>query len=106
TNTAEGESGGIATVTRTLVGNVDNSAFPEIKVAIQASFTVPKHAVGPLPIILQFGFGGGFGGRGGANSWTQQALNRGWAYGTINPGSIQGDNSRLREGVVGLTNKG
>jgi hypothetical protein len=42
TRVTEGESGGIATVTKTLVGHVDNSAFPQIKVAIQASFTVPK----------------------------------------------------------------
>jgi hypothetical protein len=105
-STAEGESGGIATVTRTLIGNVDNSAFPRIKVAIQANFTVPKYAAGCVPIILQFGFGGGFGGRGGANSWTQQALDKGWGYGTINPNSIQPDNNRLREGIIGLTNKG
>src|SRR5437899_2605211 len=32
TKTAEGESGGIATITKTLAGNVDNSAFPQIKV--------------------------------------------------------------------------
>src|SRR5581483_32514 len=56
TNTTEGESGGVATVTKTLVGTVDNSAFPKITVAIQASFTVPKQAAGPVPMILQFGF--------------------------------------------------
>jgi hypothetical protein len=110
TNTVEGESDGIATVTKTLVGTVDNSAFPQIKVEIQASFTVPKYAAGKVPILIQYGFagppGGGPGGKGGANSWTQQALNKGWGYGTINPGSIQGDNNKLREGVVGLTNKG
>src|SRR5262245_33610424 len=104
TKTVEGESGGIATVTKTLAGHVDNSAFPQIKVTIQASFTVPKYAAGRVPIILQFG--GGFGGKGGAASWTQQALDKGWGYGTINRGSVQGDNSRLREGIIGLTNKG
>jgi acetyl esterase/lipase len=103
TKTEEGESGGIATVTRTLAGRVDNSAFPKIEVTIQASFTVPKDAAGRVPIIVQIG---GFGGRGGANSWTQQALDKGWGYGTINPNSIQGDNNKLREGIVGLTNKG
>jgi hypothetical protein len=109
TSTVEGESGGIATVTRTLVGRVDNSAFPKITVAIQASFTVPKYAAGKVPIILQFGgfgFGGKFGGQGGGDSWTQQALNKGWGYGTIAPNSIQPDNSRLREGIIGLVNKG
>ncbi|MBI1832389.1 MAG: acetylxylan esterase [Planctomycetes bacterium] len=108
TKTEEGESGGIATVTKTLVGAVDNSAFPKIKVTIQASFTVPKYAAGKVPIIIQFGGGFGFGGGKGisANSWQQQALNKGWGYGTINPNSIQPDSSRLREGVIGLTNKG
>jgi hypothetical protein len=106
TNAVDGESGGTATLTRSLVGHVDNSAFPQIKVAIQASFTVPKKATGRLPIIVQFGFAGGPGGRVGPNSWTQQALNKGWAYGTINPGSIQGDNNKLREGIIGLANKG
>src|SRR6185436_3006959 len=63
TKTTEGESGGIATVTKTLVGTVDNSAFPKIKVEIRASFTVPKNAAGKVPIIIQFdfGFGGGKG---------------------------------------------
>jgi hypothetical protein len=109
TKTVEGESGGIGTVTRTLVGHVDNSAFPKIKVDIRASFTVPKHAAGPVPILLQFGFA--FGGRffapkGGPNSWTQQALNKGWGYGTIYPTTIQPDDDRLREGIIGLTNRG
>jgi hypothetical protein len=106
TNSTEGESGGIATVTKTLAGHVDNSAFPQITVTIQANFTVPKNAAGKLPIILQFGFGGKPGGPSGPNSWTQQALNKGWAYGTIVPNSIQPDNYRLREGIIGLTNKG
>jgi hypothetical protein len=74
TKTVEGESGGIATVTKTLAGIVDNSAFPQIKVTIQASFTVPKNAAGRVPIILQFGGGFGPARKGGANSWTQQAL--------------------------------
>jgi lysophospholipase L1-like esterase len=106
TDTAESESGGVATVTRTLAGHADNRSFPKIKVAIQARFTVPKHAAGRVPIILAFGFAAGFGDRRGANPWTQQALDHGWGYGTINPNSIQGDNNRLREGIIGLTNLG
>jgi hypothetical protein len=106
TRTAEGESGGIATLTKTLAGHADNSAFPQIQVTIQASFTVPKQAAGRVPIIVQFGGMGGPGGAARPNAWTQQALAKGWAYGTINPGSIQPDNYRLREGIIGLTNKG
>jgi hypothetical protein len=76
-----------------------------INVAIQASFTVPRHAAGKVPIILQYS-GFGFGSKPGPSSWQQQALNKGWGYGTINPGSIQPDSGRLREGIIGLTNKG
>ena len=47
TATTEGDSGGIATVTKTLMGHVDNSAHPEITVDIQAKFTVPTRT--PLP---------------------------------------------------------
>jgi hypothetical protein len=107
TSSEEGESGGLATVTKALAGRVDNSGFPQIEVTIAASFTVPKDAAGPVPVIVQFGgFGFGRRSRADTNPWTQQALDRGWAYGTINPNSIQGDNSRLREGIIGLTNKG
>lgn len=108
TKTAEGQSGGIATVTKTLAGRVDNSAFPKITVTIQASYTVPKQAAGRLPILLEFGFAGGFGfgRRGDTKPWTQQALEKGWAHGTIVPVSIQPDSGRLREGIIGLTNRG
>jgi hypothetical protein len=106
TSAVEGESGGIATVTKTIVGTVDNSAFSQIKVEILASFTVPRFAKGKVPIIIQFGGAGLGGGKGGANSWMQQALNKGWGYGTINPSSIQADNNQLRQGIIGLTNKG
>lgn len=60
TATTEGVSGGIPTITKTLVGHVDNSAFPQISVNIQASFTVPANATEAVPILFEFG--GGFGG--------------------------------------------
>jgi hypothetical protein len=64
TATTEGDSAGVPIVTRTLVGHVDNSACPEITVNIAASFTVPTGAKEPVPMMLEFGFGG-FGGRRG-----------------------------------------
>jgi hypothetical protein len=109
TSTEEGESGGVKFVTKKLVGHVDNSAFPKLKVDIEASFTVPKYASGPVPILMQYSFGAGFGfgaKAGGGKPWTQQALEHGWGYGTIVPMSIQPDNSWLRTGIIGLTNKG
>jgi hypothetical protein len=56
------------------------------------------------------GFGGGRGGPGGGagGGVAQQAISRGWVYGSINPGSIQADTggAALRQGIIGLANKG
>jgi hypothetical protein len=97
TNTTEGNTGGIPTITRTLIGRVDNSAYPAISVNIQASYTIPANATGPVPLFLSFG--------GGAAA---QAIPRGWGSGAIQPGSIQADSggNSLRQGIIGLTNKG
>lgn len=136
TGTNESEVAGIPVISKTLVGHVDNSAFTNITVDIQASFTVPANASGPVPILVQFGgFGGGGFGRGrgpaaaaGGNTNANanqaprrggfgagpgggvpaQALAKGWGYGSINPGSIQADSggNALRQGIIGLANKG
>jgi hypothetical protein len=40
-------------------------------------------------------------------SWQEQAIAHGWAYGSINPTSVQPDNNDLTTaGIIGLTNKG
>jgi len=107
TETTKGETEGIPTITRKLVGHVDNSGFREITVDIQASFTVPANTPVPVPLFLQFGFGGGmFAGMGGGAS--QQAIRHGWGFGTIVPNSIQADRggNALRQGIIGLANKG
>jgi cephalosporin-C deacetylase-like acetyl esterase/lysophospholipase L1-like esterase len=114
TATTQGDSNGIPTVSKTLVGHVDNSAYPQITVDIEANFTVPAGAPGPVPIMIEFGFGVSYRyGRGGASRrapvgipWTAQAISKGWGYGTIVPTSIQPDNNQLRSGIIGLTNKG
>lgn len=108
TGVTPGMTAGIPTVTKTLIGHVDNRIYPKVKVDIQASYTVPAHSTTPVPIILEFGFGGGFAfpARPGTTPWTQQAIKRGWGYGTIVPNSIQPDNNHLEMGVIGLCNKG
>jgi len=114
TATTEGNSAGISTVTKTLVSHVDDSAYPNITVNIQADFTVPAGAKEPVPMMLEFGFGAWFGGmRGGRGrpagpSWTEQAIAHGWGYGTIVPVSFQLDSGgmSLRQGIIGLTNGG
>ena len=91
TATTKGTNGGIPTVTKTLVGHVDNNNDTNITVNIQASFTVPANAKAPVPMMIEFGFGGlprgrgvvplnasrtnaparrgGFGGFGGGPAW-------------------------------------
>jgi len=109
TATTPGDSGGIPIVTKTLVGHVDNSAYPQLSVNIQASYTVPAQTKKPVPIMIEFSFGGfGFGFRrpGFVPAWHTLAISRGWGYGSIVPTSIQPDNNQLRTGIIGLTNKG
>ncbi len=120
-NTTNGRVGDVATVTKQLLGRVDNSSYPAISVNIQATLTTPAGARGRVPAIIQFG-GGAFElpanvstsanpcqvppgvGRGvgpvppmstaGASqgrTWQEQILSRGWGYVNLNTGSVQGD---------------
>ncbi len=61
TGTSSGTTGGIPTITRQLVGHVDNSSYPAISVEIGASVTTPANATGKVPVIITFGGGGGAG---------------------------------------------
>jgi lysophospholipase L1-like esterase len=107
TKTQEGHEAGVAVITRTLEGRVDNRVYPDVSVTIKAEFTVPVETDEPRPLMLEFGgFGRFFGPRPGTIPWTEQAIAHGWAHGWINPGSIQPDNNNFRAGIIGLTNKG
>ena len=133
TATTHGTNGGIPTVTKTLVGHVDNSSYTNITVNIQASFTVPANTTAPVPMMIEFGFGGARsnnaaalnrsvtnapgtntataasgrrGGFGGEPAWHALAISNGWGYGTIVPTSFQPDNNHLTSGIIGLANKG
>ncbi|HEY4328788.1 MAG TPA: acetylxylan esterase, partial [Phycisphaerae bacterium] len=108
TVSTQGSSGGIATLTRTLLGHVNNAGYPQLSVNIQASFTIPAATAAPVPLMIEIGngFGGARAARGGGVSWTQQAIAHGWGYATINPTSIQPDNVQLNTGIIGLTNRG
>ena len=48
--------GGMPAITKTLLGHVDNSAYPLVNVDIQLSVTVPANAAGPVPVMMEFGF--------------------------------------------------
>jgi hypothetical protein len=101
----------VPVITKRIIGHVDNSAYPLITVDIQLTLTTPADAQGPVPVIMEFGFGGrGFGpppgGRSGP-SWQEQVIAKGWGYAIIVPNSIQADNGAgLTKGIIGLCNKG
>ena len=110
--------GSTAVTTKKLVGTVDNSSYPHVKVEIQLTLTLPADAPGPVPVILEFGFA--FPARplapGAAKPWTQQLIEKGWGYAILSPGSIQADTGGgkardgsyqgLTTGIIGLCNKG
>lgn len=100
--------------TKKLVGHVDNSSYPEIKVDIQLTLSTPAYAKGAVPVIMEFGFifPPGFTplrdtSRNLPPSWQQQLLAKGWGYAVIVPTSYQADNGAgLAQGIIGLVNKG
>ena len=115
TETLKEKKGEIAVVTKKLVGHVDNKYFPSIKVDIQLTLTTPESATKPVPVVMELGFI--FPTRPGApaftpppgagKSWQEQVVEKGWGYAILSPNSIQADNGAgLREGIIGLVNKG
>src|SRR4030095_7592356 len=55
-STVDTTFGNIQATTKTLLGHVDNSSWPQIKVDIQLSLTVPKNVNIPVPVMMEFGF--------------------------------------------------
>ena len=116
-STSEENVGEIPAVTKKIVGHVDNASCPAITVDIQLALTTPANAKGPVPVMMEFGFGPPRAGtakkaapprpRGGGPSWQEQVLAKGWGYAILVPNSIQADNGDgLTKGIIGLCNKG
>ena len=134
-STIHTNNGSIPVITKQLVGHVDNSSYPLIDVDIQLTLMTPAEAAGPVPVMMEFGFGNfaGFGGRGrfggtnnfggtnraggtntfrgfagfGGPNWQQLVLSNGWGCAVIVPTSYQADNGAgLTKGIIGLCNKG
>jgi hypothetical protein len=107
--------GAIAVITKNLLGHVDNTMYPTVKVDIQLSVTTPQSSKGAVPVIMEFGFIFPPGFRmppPPANtpvqkSWQEQVLERGWGFAILAPTSFQADNGAgLTQGIIGLCNKG
>lgn len=109
---------GILCTTKTLLGHVDNSIYPQIKVDIQLQYTSRNDVKSKAPVILNYGFVrmpgtpalGGFGNATNQQqgpSALEQIINKGWVYATLAPNSVQADNGAgLTQGIIGLMNKG
>ncbi len=112
---------GIAAVTKTLIGHVDNSSYPQITVDIQLSLTTPASAHAPVPVMMEFGISpevlaalkkrftpeqwANFAGTG--PSWRHQVLAKGWGCAILIPTTVQADNGEgLTQGIIGLVNHG
>jgi hypothetical protein len=121
TSTMQEKNGDVPVISKTLIGHVDNSSYPQIHVDIQLALTTPANAAGPVPVIMEFGLSpeilaamrkrfteaqwAAFNGNG--PPWQQQVLAKGWGYAVLIPGSVQADNGAgLTEGIIGLVNKG
>ena len=103
-----GMNGNIPTITKSVVGHVDNSAYPQITVNIGLTLTLPANAAGPSPVMMVLAGGATPGGpAGGGPAWHTLALSNGWGYATLSTSSIQADNGAgLTQGIIGLVNKG
>ena len=101
TNEIEAE---IPVVKKTLLGHVDNSAYPQIKVDIQLTLVTPANAKAKVPVVMELGFTN-FPRR--DTTWQKLVLEKGWGYAILAPTSIQPDNGAgLTQGIIGLVNKG
>jgi hypothetical protein len=125
-NVSNGLVGKLSANGKQLVGHVDNSSYPDIKVDIRMTLVTPVDATGRVPVLMMFGgfFGGSgmprsadspaptnrppeFGGPFKDPPSTEQLLAAGWGYATIVPNSIQADNGAgLTNGIIGLVNRG
>jgi len=107
--------GGVKAVTRHLVGHVDNSADPAIKVDIAVDETLPANTKTPVPLIVNFIYNHSYDATRKINEgedppgpdWRAQILTHGWGYAAYDPLSVQADNGAgLDKGIIGLVNKG
>ena len=120
-STKEEMNGDVPVVTKHLIGHVDNSAYPAIKVDIDLTLSTPAKATGPVPVIMEFGLSPEFLAAMRKRftpeqmkaftypgpTWQQQVLAKGWGYAELVATSIQADNGEgLTEGIIGLVNKG
>ncbi|MEO6006075.1 MAG: acetylxylan esterase [Opitutus sp.] len=116
TETVNTTVGDLPVIARRVIGHVENSAYPDIKVDIKLAVVLPANAKAPVPVLMMFGWGNmpneplprfGNNAEPAAPPSTNQLIAAGWGYVSIATSSIQADNAAgLTAGIIGLTNKG
>ena len=48
-------NGDVPVITKNIIGHVDNSSYPAIKVDINLTLSTPANATRPVPVIMEFG---------------------------------------------------
>jgi len=94
-------------VAKSLVGRIDNSAYPAAAPSIPLLLYIPARATGPVPVLVVVS---------GSSERRflpvppkilAQILSVGWGCAAVNTNEIQPDHgSRLTSGVIGLVNQG
>jgi lysophospholipase L1-like esterase len=116
-STAASKTGVFPVIEKQLIGHVDNSAYPSIRVDIELTLVIPGNAKGPVPVMIMFSSAAI---RrfieshpelkkmmGSDPPATEQLIAGGWGYALLDTSSIQADNGAgLTKGIIGLTNKG
>ena len=105
-------AGGVKT--ETIVGRIDNAAYPAATPEIDLTLSLPAGAAGPVPVMVVVV--GGPPRRAAAPpppnpypgpSPLEQVLARGWGYAVFDAGSLQADSGAgLTRGIIGLMNRG
>jgi len=109
-STSNETNGEFAVIIKKLIGHVDNSSYPQIKVDIELTLATPANATHAVPVMMEFGyvFPPGFNlPKEQVPTWQQQLLAKGWGYAVLYPVTVQADNGAgLTQGIIGLVNKG
>lgn len=89
-------------IKKTIIGQIDNSAFPTAKPVINIALYLPKQSKGQVPLIVIVSSNTS------GNTQTVKLLNsNGWAVAVFDTNSLQADNGAgLNLGIIGLVNQG
>jgi hypothetical protein len=105
------ESGGRKAIQKHIVGTVDNSKCPDIRVSISMSLTLPKESDKRVPVLMSFGWtpfepnpfrmgnrpGGANAGGARPPSKEDKLIQAGWGCAMINPSTIQEDSGGFQK---------